>query len=181
MESNPENQKKEEELRLNLILKPEDIKLMEELAMLLFYKGECDASLEIYKKMIKIKKKDEYIGFLGYLLYEKGEYKKAIECFEYYLDKNPSEPFIYFLLGNTYSRYGNILEAINNYELAIFLDFDIYKAHIDFAKRYEKLGRNKKALREYIAAYEIDPRDKEIYERIKKLKNEEEYLLKNSK
>ena len=50
------------------------------------------------------------------------------------------------------------------------MDLDIYSAHLDFAKEYEFLGRYKKALNEYIAAYEIDPRDKDIKEKIKYLR-----------
>ena len=110
------------------------------------------------------------IGFLGYLNYELGNYTKSIQYFNMFLDNKPGDAFVYFLLGNAYSRAGKIVEAINSYDFAIFLDLDIYSAHLDFAKEYEFLGRNKKALNEYIAAYEIDPRDKEIKEKIKYLK-----------
>ena len=74
--------------------------------------------------------------------------------------------FVYFLLGNAYSRAGMIKEAIESYEFAIFLDFDMYTAHLDFAKKYEDMGRKEKSLKEYIAAYEIDSRDASIKEKI---------------
>lgn len=76
---------------------------------------------------------------------------------------------MYFLLGNAYSRIGEIKEAIHCYDLAIFLDLDMYQAHIDFAKKYEAMGRLEKALREYKAAFEIDPRDGEINKKIQEL------------
>jgi tetratricopeptide (TPR) repeat protein len=85
---------------------------------------------------------------------------------------SPEEPFIYFLLGNAYSRLGKIKDAIKNYDFAIFLDFDIYTAHLDFAKKYEDMGRRRKALKEYVIAFEIDPRDIEIRDKIKNLKEE---------
>ena len=62
------------------------------------------------------------------------------------------------------------MEAITSYDFAIFLDFDIYKAHIDFAEKYEKMGLLERALREYTVAYEIDPRDKKIGEKINTIK-----------
>lgn len=163
--------KKEEDVRVELLLTPNNTKYLEKLSMLLFYKGDCKGALEIYEKAYKLGKKTlENIGFLGYLYYENSNYSKAIKLFNRFLDKKPQEAFVYFLLGNTYSREGKILEAVNSYELAIFLGFDIYKAHLEFAEEYEKMRREEKALVEYIAAYEIDPRDKKIKKKINDLK-----------
>lgn len=75
-------------------------------------------------------------------------------------------PFVYFLLGNVYSRIGNIVEAIKCYDLSIFSEDDI---HIDFGKKYEEIGSLDRALKEYKTAYEIDPRDKKILEKISEL------------
>ena len=51
---------------------------------------------------------------------------------------------------------------------------DIYKAHIDFAQKYEKMGLLDRALKEYIIAYEIDPREKIVGEKIKNIKEKVE-------
>ena len=77
--------------------------------------------------------------------------------------------FVYFLLGNVYSRIGNIVEAIKYYDLAIFSEDDIYDIHIDFGKKYEEIGSLDRALKEYKTAYEIDSRDKKILEKISEL------------
>ena len=45
-------------------------------------------------------------------------------------------------------------------------DFDMYIAHIDFARKYEHMGRHKKALEEYKAAFRIDSRDEGLIEKI---------------
>ena len=82
------------------------------------------------------------------------------------------EPFILFLLGNIYARKGEVMKAIENYEFAIFLDLDIYIAHIDFARKYENMGRFKRALDEYKAAYEIDSRDEALKEKIAEIEKE---------
>ncbi|MBC2851281.1 tetratricopeptide repeat protein [Cetobacterium sp. 8H] len=161
----------EQEIRFTLLSKPNDIDNLDRLGMILFYKRDCQGSLEIYEKLRVLGKKDsETLGFLGYLNYELGNYTQAITYFNMFLDKKPGDAFVYFLLGNAYSRAGKIIEAINSYDFAIFLDLDIYKAHLDFAEEYESLGRDKKALVEYIAAYEIDPRNKNIEVKINELK-----------
>ena len=63
-----------------------------------------------------------------------------------------------------------IVDATRCYDLAIFKNLDIYNAHIDFGKKYEDMDCTKRAIREYTAAYEIDPRDKTIKEKIDELK-----------
>lgn len=164
--------KEEEEVRFELLAVPNDFENLEKLAQILFHKRDCEGAIEIYKKLYKLGKKDESVlGFLGYLNYELGNYTKAIKYFNKFLDKKPQEAFVHFLLGNTYSRIGQIIDATSSYDFAIFLDLDIYKAHLDFAKEYEVLGRFEKALQEYIAAFEIDPRDKSIKKKIEDMKN----------
>ena len=103
-------------------------------------------------------------AFLGYLYYEVNDLDNAADNLNKALASDPMEPFILFLLGNIYARKGEVMKAIENYEFAIFLDLDMYKAHLDFAVKYEEMGREKRALKEYIAAYEIDPRDVKIKE-----------------
>jgi Tfp pilus assembly protein PilF len=78
------------------------------------------------------------------------------------------------LLGNIYSRRGDVVKAIDNYEFAIFLDFDIYTAHIDFARKYEHMGRHKRALEEYRAAYDIDSRDDALLDKMEYLEKKAE-------
>lgn len=161
----------EENIRFSLLTSPNDQEKLEELGIILFQKRDCEGALEIFEKLYKQGRRNNItLGFLGYLNYELGNYSQSIRYFNKFLDEKPQEAFVHFLLGNTYSRAGKVVDAITSYEFAIFLDLDIYKAHLEFAKEYEGLGRIEKALREYIAAYEIDPRDKKIKEKIDNLK-----------
>jgi tetratricopeptide (TPR) repeat protein len=163
--------KREEEIRILLLGNPNDLNLLRELAIILYHKGDYSKAIKVYKKVIEYKNdKAEGFAFLGHLFYENEEYLKAIKAFEKSLDIDPDVAFVHFLLGNAYSRAGRIMEAITSYDFAIFLDFDIYKAHIDFAEKYEKMGLLERALREYTVAYEIDPRDKKIEEKINTIK-----------
>ena len=41
---------------------------------------------------------------------------------------------------------------------------------MDFAKKYEAIGQKQRALKEYVIAYEIDPREKNIINKINELK-----------
>lgn len=161
---------KEEEIRVNLLLEPKNVKKLKELGQILYYKRDVAGAISIYEKMAELKKnKHEILGFLGYLYYEAENLKESINCLEKSVELDPGDPFKYFLLGNAYSRLGFIKEAVFNYDFGIFLDFDMYKAHLDFAKKYEEMNRIEKALKEYRAAYEIDPRDLKIKNKIEKL------------
>ena len=148
-----------------------NVEKLKELAIIFHYVKEDDKAIAIYEKLIKLVPDDaELLAFLGYLHYEQDHIDEAIDYLNDSLDIDSSAAFVFFLLGNAYSRVGNIIEAVDAYDFAIFLDLDMYKAHLDFAVKYEEMGREKRALKEYIAAYEIDPRDVKIKEKIDILK-----------
>ena len=140
---------------------PDDVEVLKTLASIYHALKENDKAIEIYEKLVKLKPDEiEILAFLGYLYYENEDLDKAEENLNKALDvRTEDEPFVLFLLGNIYSRKGKISEAVDCYELAIFLDFDMYIAHIDFARKYEHMGRHQKALEEYKAALRIDSRD----------------------
>ena len=160
----------EENLRYDLLSTPDDAKKMEQLATLLYHKGDYEGAIKLYEKVINSEEIARKYAFLGYLYFEKEDYQNAIIYFEKSLDIDPKNGFVYFLLGNSYSRTGKVIQAVTNYDFAIFLNLDIYKAHLNFAKKYENMGLISRALKEYIIAYEIDPRNKEIKKKIESLK-----------
>lgn len=126
-----------------------------------------DKAIAIYEDICKRNPEDsEMLAYLGYLYYEENNLNEAEKYLNLSLDKHPLEPFVLFLLGNVLSRKGKILEAISFYELAIFFDFDVFTAHIDFGRKYEHMGRHKKALEEYRRALEIDNSDIGLLEKI---------------
>lgn len=169
--------KEKEKLQDRVVRLEEDLKVdenniekLKELATICHYIREDQKAIKIYEKLIRLVPEDaELLAFLGYLHYEKDNINEAIDYLNDSLDIDSSAAFVFFLLGNAYSRAGMIREAVDAYDFAIFLDLDMYKAHLDFAKKYEEMGREKRALKEYIAAYEIDPRDIKIREKIEML------------
>lgn len=169
-DSKEDLEKKEEELRISLLVNGNDIQILKELGFLTYYKKNYNSAIKIFKKLVELEPENSnFIAFLGYLFYENDEYDKAKNCYLKALEISKNMPFVYFLLGNVYSRIGNIVEAIKCYDLAIFSEDDIYDIHIDFAKKYEEIGSLDRALKEYRTAYEIDPRDKEILNKISEL------------
>lgn len=147
-----------------------DIESLKKLAGIYHAYSKNKEAINIYEKISKMNPNDHEIeGYLGYLYYENNDLFEAEERLKNAIYLSSEEPFLLFLLGNVYSRCGKIVDATKCYELAIFLDFDMYGAHIDFGRKYEHMGRHKKALREYKAAYAIDSRDEELWNKIEYL------------
>ena len=168
---NEDLDKKEIDLRMELLLEPEKKETLKELAILEYNKKEYEAAKVIFKKLIELEPKNgEIYGFLGFINYELEEYDESIENFNKAISLMDDGTFVYFLLGNAYSRAGMIVEATKCYDIAIFKNLDIYNAHIDFGQKYEDMGCERRALKEYVAAYEIDPRDKKLKEKIESLR-----------
>ena len=169
---NGDNEKFLKKNQEKVIKNPDDVDALQTLASTYHALKENEKAIEIYEKLVRLKPQDHEIrAFLGYLYYENEELDKAEGNLNKSLEISQLEPFVLFLLGNIYSRRGRISEAVDCYETAIFLDFDIYVAHIDFARKYEHMGRHKKALKEYKAALEIDSRDEGLIEKINYIEN----------
>ncbi|TDT70544.1 tetratricopeptide repeat protein [Hypnocyclicus thermotrophus] len=170
---NVDLEEKKANLKEKLKNDPNNLELLEKLAAVYYYQQEDFKAVEIYKKLVTLDPENaEYLAFLGYLCYELNELDLAIDYLNESLDIDSSAPFVFFILGNTYSRAGMIKQAVDAYDFAIFLDLDIYTAHMDFAKKYEDMGRKHNALKEYLAAYDIDSRDVKLKNKIKNLKEE---------
>ena len=166
------NEKELIENKNRLMLNPDDTDALQNLASIYHALKENEKAIDIYEKLVKLKPENhEFKAFLGYLYYENEQLDKAEDNLSEALEISAVEPFVLFLLGNVYARKGKISEAVDCYDLALFLDFDIYVAHIDFARKYEHMGRHKRALREYKAAYEIDSRDEGLIEKIRYIEN----------
>lgn len=169
--NNEDLNRKEAEIRVALLMDPENLTYLKELGALVYYKRNCKNAKVIYKKLTELEPKNgDNFAFLGFLNYELEQYDEAIKNFHKAISLIEDSSFIYFLLGNAYSRTGKIIDAIRCYDLAIFKNLDLYSAHVDFARKYEDMGRFEKALQEYTTAYEIDPRDQKIKQKITEIK-----------
>ncbi len=152
---------------------PEDLDALKELASIYHYLHENRIAIRLYEKILSLDPKDGVTKvFLGYLYYEIGNLDRAIDELNDSLDMRPHDSFAYFLVGNAYSRSGLIKEAVRSYDMALMLGFDVYRAHMDFATKFEDMNRKYKALREYKAAYEIGPKSIQLMQKIQELELE---------
>ena len=166
------------ECKEKVINNSKDVEALQNLATVYHALKRDKEAIDIYEQLVTLKPDDfEMRAFLGYLYYEVNDLDKAEENLSRASNYDPMEPFILFLLGNVYSRKGEVVKAIENYEFAIFFDLDIYIAHIDFARKYENMGRYKRAIEEYRAAYDIDSRDEALKEKIAELEIEEQKCI----
>lgn len=150
---------------------PNDIESLKKLAEICHAYKNNDRAIEIYEELYHKNPTDhEILAYLGYLYYENENLTLSEKYLTKCLELSKNEPFVLFLLGNIYSRQANIIKAIDCYDRAIFLDFDIITAHVDFGRKYEHMGRHKKAYKEYLAAYNLDPSDEDLKEKIEYIK-----------
>ncbi|WP_068268554.1 tetratricopeptide repeat protein [Caviibacter abscessus] len=148
-----------------------DIDSLKQLANIYHAYKQNSKAIEIYEKLSEDMPNDhEIMAFLGYLYYENDNLELSKACLRRALELSSKEPFVLFLLGNISSRRGMIIDAINYYDRAIFLDFDIITAHVDFGRKYEHMGRHEKAYKEYLAAYKLDPQAEDIKEKLEYIK-----------
>ncbi|WP_156299061.1 tetratricopeptide repeat protein [Streptobacillus canis] len=160
------------ELKAKIAKTPGDVESLKKLAGIYHAYSQNDKAILLYEELSKYLPNDHEVeGYLGYLYYENLNLNEAEERLKNALYLSEREPFLLFLLGNVYSRKGMLREALDCYELAIFLDFDMYGAHIDFGRKYEHMGRHRKALKEFKAAYNIDSKDEELLRKIEHVEN----------
>ncbi len=93
-------------------LPPPEIQHAIEETSTLLDKGKVE---EAYKKVQQSldenKKFPDMLKLLGKLYYQMGDYLQAIECFEQYLDINPSDNEYLYALSNTYRVFGKLNQA----------------------------------------------------------------------
>lgn len=155
------------ELKENIEKDKDDIESLKKLANIYHAYKQNDKAIEIYEKLSEdMPNNHEIMAFLGYLYYENDNLELSSACLRRALTLSTEEPFVLFLLGNICSRQGLIIDAINYYDRAIFLDFDIITAHVDFGRKYEHMGRHEKAYKEYLAAYNLDPQAEDLKEKL---------------
>lgn len=94
---------------------------------------------------------------LGTILYERGEYEKAIEHHKMCITINPRYDGAYNSLGRVYHKLGMTDEAIQEYKNALRTNPRYYRAHNNIGVIYEEKGLYKRAVAEYKKAILIKP------------------------
>lgn len=119
----------------------------------------------------------------GYVDFQKGNYKKAIEHFEQAVKFNPKNELASFFLGLSKMETGELGESKTHLETSTKLDPDFYASHVALGlvhaeKWAESVDKGKpdahaleKAIMSYENALELRSDDKDVSEFLTMLKN----------
>jgi len=121
--------------------------------------NELDEAVELYKKSIDAYPTAEAHTFLGWTYSFKGLTDEAMEeCFEA-IKVDPDFGNPYNDIGAYLIEQGNLHAAVEWLERAISAPrYECYfYPHYNLGRIYEKLGRNREALREYKEAVDLNP------------------------
>lgn len=103
----------------------------------------------------------QYLG----LMYDgnKGNYEKALECFNKSIEMNPDNARVYYSMGLVYDDTGSFDRAIECYQKSLEIDPNDVKVYIGLGNAFEEKNDFDTAIECYYHALEIDPNYTEAY------------------
>ena len=93
----------------------------------------------------------------GVRLEDDGDFRTAADAYRHALEKGGNQPEIHFNLGNVLFSLSMTQEAIEHYELAVYLDDEYVEAWNNLGNAYAESGRPREAVRAFVTALEIEP------------------------
>jgi tetratricopeptide (TPR) repeat protein len=100
-----------QEEKMTALVSPEIVQKVEE-SKLLLESGKIKEAYEKIKTSLDENQKfPEMLKLLGKLYFNMGDYSRAIECFEEYVNLNPSDNEYLYALSNTYRLFGKFNQA----------------------------------------------------------------------
>lgn len=92
---------------------------------------------------------------LGHKNYDNQDFKEAIYWYSKYLDKNPTDAYVYCLRGTSYNLLNDSSAAISDYQKALSLDDKNAKIYYHFGQFYQFRKNYKEALQYFDKALNI--------------------------
>ena len=92
----------------------------------------------------------------GLQLLKSGQLDEAIDLLSKLVEADPDDPRVHTYLGAAYSRKGDRLHAVHEFEEALRLE-ESAASYYNLGAMYESLHRIDEAVREYLTATQIDP------------------------
>lgn len=99
----------------------------------------------------------EAIKTEGNALLKDSEFKKAIEKYSKAIDSDPHNPVYYCNRAAAYTKNNNLMEAVDDCQIALLLDPKYDKAHARIAYAYSCLGKYEHAKTSISKVLELDP------------------------
>jgi len=122
--------------------------------------GDLDKMLELVQEIVNSNPRD--ISNVQYeLIRAFADYNRLDELETYFqneVDKNPTEPSFYKMLGEIYRRQQDNAKAIEMYEKATTLDKNDVRAYSQLGRIYQEQGMTQKAISAFEKALELQPR-----------------------
>jgi len=95
------------------------------------------------------------LSLLGGILYYSNRYDEAEAIFRRQIELNPSNALAYNRLGSTLAKQKKYKEAINNSSIAVGMDPNSGKGHLNLAGMYSMVNRKEKAIEHLRKAYKL--------------------------
>lgn len=116
------------------------------MALVLWKKGELDASVEMLEEVIKVYKTTSVYGSLGYLLILKGDLEKALQFNLEAYDYNSSDKIILDNLGQNYYLLGDYEKAKEIYKPLIEKEPSFPEPYYGYSLLLDAMGQKDEAL-----------------------------------
>jgi tetratricopeptide (TPR) repeat protein len=160
-----------ETLRKALVLEPGNPRFYTDIGNLYLLLGERDNARAEFEKAIaqKIYFTSAQIA-LALMSEDEGKIDEAINRLEPLLVRNPNDIEILFQLGRLYYNGGEVDKAITQFRTALNLNPSYSNVRFSLGIAYEKQGKVDEALKEFEAVLDSNPDNKELKDRIQRLR-----------
>jgi len=96
-------------------------------------------------------------------LYSSDLFYEALESISVLQNEYPDEPVLFNIAGACYASLGKLNDAVKNYEQALSINPNYYKAHFNLGNTYEELQQFNAAVLSYKNALSIEPQYAEAH------------------
>lgn len=130
-------------------------------------KGFGERAKESFERAVKLEEDAETLNNLGFALYQRGNYRAAVDRLKRAAKLAPTDERILNNLGLAYCRLGKIDEAYKAFARAT----GPVTGNLNTAKMLERFGREDDAIRYYEAAHDLEPNNTMALRRLADLYN----------
>lgn len=130
-------------------------------------KGFGERAKESFERAVKLEEDAETLNNLGFALYQRGNYRAAVDRLKRAAKLAPADERILNNLGLAYCRLGKIDEAYKAFARAT----GPVTGNLNTAKMLERFGREDDAIRYYEAAHDLEPNNTMALRRLADLYN----------
>ena len=132
--------------------------------------SDSSGALEMFRKAAKAKPDEPNVHFgLGYLLWSQKQYPEAVKELQAELANDPNHAQSMLYIADAYIQMNQYADAAPLLEKVVKTDPSLALAHLDFGILAATDGRNEDALREFLAAEKLNPKDVNVHWRLGRL------------